>query len=1062
MRVVIDMEGVQAEYHCRGITCSAIEFVKSVVRNRGEHEIILVLSGLFQETIEPIRAEFDRLLSQENIRVWCTPNLEKGQDAENKMHRKVAELIRKAFILSLQPDVIHLTGIIYSHVDVFANVDHIGKKTPVTLFCVESFDDPECECRKAHWALQKQFLDGVDAVFILDEQSKKLLSEYPTHKLHFIDKKCLSGSYNLASDFFGICTGLVKVLCSESLQPRSKKPRLAFVSPLPPERTGIADYSAELLPALSAYYEIELITDQAHVDESLISRIGKKRSIEWLRTNITKIDRVIYHFGNSPFHAHMFELLKELPGTVVLHDFFLGHIQSWVEEYLQPNAWRDSIYESHGYAALKESYEDPEGTKFNYPSSANIFQHAEGVIVHSEYSVKLAKHWYGEEVAAKCKIVPLLRFPAQQPVKKISRERLGISEHDFVICTFGHLGETKQNHRLLQAWLSSTLASDNRCILLFVGQNDDGHYGLSLSSAIRDSGLSNRIRITGFVEVDDYKDYLAAADLAVQLRCLSRGETSAAALDCMNYALPLIINANGSMAEINSDSAWVLPDDFDDIELIKALEEMWRDKELRYNLGTLAQEDIQAHHSPERCAKLYADAIEYFNDCANAPLAELFDEMVKNSEFYLDDEQLKNLSSDLALDFPHLRFGKRIYIDVSIISRNDIKTGIQRVTRELCSALIRKPPIGYRVEPVFLSDLGGKWHYRHASSYTMELIDCPKGQLEDEPIDAQAGDFLLLLDLAGGMLSEAANSGLMDKYRSRGVSCVAVVYDLLPVLLPHVFPPGSNEHHAKWLENISELDGAICISRSVAKELHDWRKVSVPELEGRRQFSIDWFHLGANIIDANSLRQVTSKEKFLLDSFKKRPSFLMVGTIEPRKAYLQVIKAFSILWDLGLEVNLIIVGNEGWKNWVSSELRRDIPKTIEILRNHPQLNNRLFWLEGIDDAFLEQVYSVSTCLIAASYGEGFGLPLIEAAHHKLPIIARDIPVFREVAGDHAFYFDVKEPDELAKSIKSWLSLYEINRHPMSVNMSWLTWEQSAQQLILAMKLEKPEFKLASN
>jgi glycosyltransferase involved in cell wall biosynthesis len=85
-------------------------------------------------------------------------------------------------------------------------------------------------------------------------------------------------------------------------------------------------------------------------------------------------------------------------------------------------------------------------------------------------------------------------------------------------------------------------------------------------------------------------------------------------------------------------------------------------------------------------------------------------------------------------------------------------------------------------------------------------------------------------------------------------------------------------------------------------------------------------------------------------------------------------------------------------------------------------------------------------LIAASEGEGFGLPLIEAARHKLPIMARDIPVFREVAGEHAFYFAGERPEALAQAVKEWLTLYHKGKHPKSDAMPWLTWAQSAERL----------------
>ncbi|WP_203564008.1 glycosyltransferase [Deefgea sp. CFH1-16] len=120
---------------------------------------------------------------------------------------------------------------------------------------------------------------------------------------------------------------------------------------------------------------------------------------------------------------------------------------------------------------------------------------------------------------------------------------------------------------------------------------------------------------------------------------------------------------------------------------------------------------------------------------------------------------------------------------------------------------------------------------------------------------------------------------------------------------------------------------------------------------------------------------------------------------------------------------------------------------IEMLRNHPEHNQRLFWLDGISDEYLEKVYAASTCLIAASEGEGFGLPLIEAAQHKLPIIARDIPVFREVAGAHAHFFSGLTPADLANSIAEWLRLEQMGKAPYSDSMPWLTWQQSTQQLL---------------
>jgi glycosyltransferase involved in cell wall biosynthesis len=175
----------------------------------------------------------------------------------------------------------------------------------------------------------------------------------------------------------------------------------------------------------------------------------------------------------------------------------------------------------------------------------------------------------------------------------------------------------------------------------------------------------------------------------------------------------------------------------------------------------------------------------------------------------------------------------------------------------------------------------------------------------------------------------------------------------------------------------------------------------------------------------------------VLKTLRSRVSFLTVATIEPRKGHAQTLAAFEILWSEGMDVNLVFVGKQGW----------NVEPLIERVRAHSELGKRLFWLEAITDGYLKNVYSTCTCLLATSIGEGFGLPLIEAAQHKLPVIARDIPVFREVAGAHAFYFLGINPKDLSDAIKHWMLLYDKKKHPKSDDMPWLTWKQSTAQLL---------------
>jgi glycosyltransferase involved in cell wall biosynthesis len=252
--------------------------------------------------------------------------------------------------------------------------------------------------------------------------------------------------------------------------------------------------------------------------------------------------------------------------------------------------------------------------------------------------------------------------------------------------------------------------------------------------------------------------------------------------------------------------------------------------------------------------------------------------------------------------------------------------------------------------------------------------------------------------------------------------------------MPQYFSAGSAYDFTQWLGVVTENDGAVCVSKATADQLADWFVEHGPRRQ--RPFKIGWSHNGADIEKSAPTASFPPDASNVLHAIRSHPSFLMVGTIEPHRGYGQTLAAFNYLWREGLQLNLVVVGP---RNWIRDKL-------IGELRSHPQLQKRLFWLEGISDECLGAIYAGSTCMIAASEGEGFGLPLIEAARHSLPIIARDTAVFREIAGEHAFYFTGKDSSALAAVIKQWLTLYAEDRHPKSDAMRWLSWTQSAERL----------------
>jgi glycosyltransferase involved in cell wall biosynthesis len=371
--------------------------------------------------------------------------------------------------------------------------------------------------------------------------------------------------------------------------------------------------------------------------------------------------------------------------------------------------------------------------------------------------------------------------------------------------------------------------------------------------------------------------------------------------------------------------------------------------------------------------------------------------------------------------------------------QRDAKSGIQRVVRSILLELLARPPAGYRVEPVYASTSQG---YRYARRFTGAMLDCPAGILEDDPIDYQAGDLFLALDLQPQVVT--AQRSFYRHLRHAGVEVQFVVYDLLPVTQPEAFLPGAEDGHGNWLQVVAEGDGAVCISAAVAGELQAWIDRATPARTP--PLRITSFHLGADIHASQPSRGLPPEADAQLKRLRSRPTFLMVGTIEPRKRHAQALAAVELLWEAGEDVNLVIVGKQGWM----------VESFIDTLTHHPEMHQRLFWLDAISDEFLEQVYDASACLIAASSGEGFGLPLIEAAQHALPILARDIPVFREVAGAHASYFEGITPQALAEALADWLATHRAGNTIASAEMPWLTWRTSAGQLLAALAIRKAE------
>ncbi|HEX8784982.1 MAG TPA: glycosyltransferase [Telluria sp.] len=813
------------------------------------------------------------------------------------------------------------------------------------------------------------------------------------------------------------------------------RPRLAYVSPLLPAKSGIADYASELVPELAPYYEVTLIAGQDEVDDPRLDGLAR-HDVAWLRAHAHEFERVLYHFGNSHAHQHMFDLIREVPGVVVLHDFFFSGILDNLEnEGYLPQAFLHALYESHGYTGLLDHRKTGRPPAiWKYPVNRGVLDHAAGVIVHSEFSKRLARGWYGADAADGWRTIPLLKGKPERSLapgmRERARARLKLADQDYLVCSFGMLGRTKLNEELLDAFLASPLADDPHCHLAFVGENDPGLYGAGIVKKIKDSRASSRIRIAGYADAELYADYLAAGDCAVQLRTSTRGESSGASLDCLLYGLPTIVNAHGSSGMLADELVLKLPDEFHVEQLAHALTQLRQDAVLRARLAAAGPAWMAAEHAPAHAASLYRDAIEHFaRHGRHAHYRTLVDAVAPTCP----PARLPELAAAIAFNRAPLPT-RQLLIDVSAMVESDLKTGIQRVVRSVLLRLIETPPPGFRIEPVFTT--GGNQGYRYARSWGLKFVGETGLALEDAPVDLRPGDVFLGLDLFTN--GTAQNQECLLEMRARGVQIHFVMYDLLPILRPEVFPFGAEQHFTAFARTVHAVaDGVVCISRAVADELAGW--IESQGMTRSAPLQLGWFHLGADIDASVPSFGLPPDADQVLAALATRPSFLMVGTVEPRKGHAQALAAFEQLWAGGLDANLVIVGKEGWM----------VEQVAARMKDHPEKGKRLFWLAGISDEMLLKLYAGASALLSPSEGEGFGLPLIEAAQHDIPIIARSLPVFREVAGEHAYYFDGSGADDLARAITDWLALWRAGQAPASTGMPWLTWDQSARQVINA-------------
>ncbi|MBB5754749.1 glycosyltransferase [Prosthecomicrobium pneumaticum] len=805
----------------------------------------------------------------------------------------------------------------------------------------------------------------------------------------------------------------------------SERPTLAYLSPLPPAQSGIARWSAEFLPALAEHYRIELIVDRPVTLPASLQHLPL-HDRAWFEAEAGRFDRVLYQFGNSDHHSWMFPLLAEIPGAVVLHDFFLSDLLIHESRLF----WRETAVASHGIGALvraPEVPEDPDGVS-RLPGNLAVLQQARGIIVHNEAARRDAALAYGERAAAALAHVPLARvLPplTDDDRRRAAKAALGIRADEIVVAAFGIVNPLKLGPRLVRAFVRSAVGASGRGRLVFVG----GVGKAEAEQLARDAArLGISVGLTGWIDEDAYRRHLEAADIAVQLRTRSRGESSAALLDCLGSGIATIVNGHGAMADLDPRVAVKLPDAFDEAALAAALDALAADPERRRALGAAGRALVGAVHAPEACAAAYRAVIEA---AYAAPAAAVFDLPAALAPLAATPGATADLACALARTFPPEPRRRQLLLDVSQIVASDAGTGIQRVIRGLVGGLFATVS-ACDVTPVWMDQSG---HFLRASRFAEAVAGIRLG-LAETPVDIHPGDVIVVLDIVPHR-PEACWAAL-HAARRRGACVLHAIYDLLPVQLPHFFP-GAEAWFPGWVERTASFDGVVCISRATADAVAAWRAAR-PDFADVA-FAIEWFHLGSDLDRAPPGAAAAPQIDPVLARMEAVPSVLMVGTIEPRKGHRQALAAFERLWAAGRPGDLVIAGRRGWA----------MEDFLARLDSHPERGRRLHWIEAPGDDDLHALYAAAAGLLQASEGEGFGLPIVEAARSGRPLLLRDLPVFREVAGEAATYFSGTEPESLALALDRWLGAIAAGSAPSSAGVASLDWTESAAMFLRAVE-----------
>ena len=386
---------------------------------------------------------------------------------------------------------------------------------------------------------------------------------------------------------------------------------VAFFSPLNPAPTGISDYSEELLPpladCLAPYAEIELVVDASYGE--LTNRALKhfpQRSLNEFHARASRYDVILYHMGNSPAHAGIYETLLKFPGVVVMHDVVLHHLRAWLTLERGNRAdYLAAMKREYGEAGERAAWGEIGGRaladRFEFPLNENVARAARALIVHSDYAARQLQPLAPKTPLA---VIPMgIEIPNIMP-RDSSRATLQLARDEFVIAMFGDAQPNKRVLPALEAFAKFRARfPDSRFVL--VGRVSPL---FDVRGATKTLGIADAVDLIGYAPRETYDAYIAAADLCLNLRYPTAGETSASLLRLFAAEKACIVTDTGAFSDLpDATCVKVRADEREEKNLCDAFEFFARDARRGMRLGKFARAFVEQGHTLEIAARAYAD-----------------------------------------------------------------------------------------------------------------------------------------------------------------------------------------------------------------------------------------------------------------------------------------------------------------------------------------------------------------------------------------------------------------------------------------------------------------------